>query len=69
MKIYAPFAGVVRFSVTDGQVVTVGTELAVVETIKLEAPVLAPASGTVVRTQNEDFVDIQGGDQLLEIRN
>lgn len=67
MKIFAPFAGVVRFSVADGDHVTAGTELAVVEAIKLDAPVLAPAAGTVVRSINEDFVDVQGGDQLMEI--
>ncbi|KAB1503844.1 acetyl-CoA carboxylase biotin carboxyl carrier protein subunit [Corynebacterium sp. 320] len=67
MKIYAPFAGVVRYCVADGEEVTTGTELATVEAIKLEAPVLAPAPGTVKRTQREDFVNVQGGDEIVEI--
>lgn len=67
MKIYAPFAGVVRFLVADGQHVTTGDELAIVEAAKLEAPVLAPGPGLVVRSQHEDFVDVHGGDELLSI--
>ena len=67
MKIYAPFAGVVRYTVADGDEVTAGAQVAVVEAIKLESPVLSPAQGVVKRTQNEDFVDVHGGDELLEI--
>lgn len=67
MKIYAPFAGVVRFLVADGQSVDTGDQLAVVEAVKLEAPVLAPAPGVVRRSVHEDFVDVSGGDEILEL--
>ena len=35
MDIYAPFAGIVRFEVADGQTVATGDRLAVVEAVKL----------------------------------
>ncbi|WP_273352682.1 acetyl-CoA carboxylase biotin carboxyl carrier protein subunit [Corynebacterium resistens] len=67
MNIHAPFAGIVRFLVADGAIVTTGQELAIVEAVKLEAPVLAPGPGRVVRVIHEDFVDVTGGDVLLKI--
>ncbi|MBC2681803.1 acetyl-CoA carboxylase biotin carboxyl carrier protein subunit [Corynebacterium anserum] len=67
MKIYAPFAGVVRFLVADGQTVETGDQLAVVEAVKLEAPVLAPGPGVVQRSIHEDFVDVAGGDEILRL--
>lgn len=67
MKIHAPFAGIVRFSVANGATVATGDVLAVVEAVKLEAPVLAPGPGVIRRTINEDFVDVAGGDVLMEI--
>lgn len=67
MNIHAPFAGIVRFFVSDGAIVDTGQELAVVEAVKLEAPVLAPGPGRVVRTINEDFVDVAGGDAIMRI--
>ena len=67
MNIHAPFAGIVRFLVADGTNVHTGQELAVVEAMKLEAPVLAPGPGRVVRTIHEDFVDVAGGDVLMRL--
>lgn len=68
MKICAPFAGTVRFTVRDGEVVDTGAALAVVEAVKLEAPVLAPGPGIVSRCIHEDFVPVDGGDVLLELK-
>ncbi len=68
MKIYAPFAGIVRFEVADGERVETGQVLAVVEAVKLEAPVLAPGPGAVARGSVQDFADVHGGDELLEVQ-
>ncbi|QFQ02608.1 Biotin/lipoyl attachment protein [Corynebacterium urogenitale] len=67
MKIHAPFAGIARFAVADGDSVEVGDVLAVVEAVKLEAPVVAPGPGIIRRSIHGDFVDIAGGDVLMEI--
>lgn len=67
MKICAPFAGTVRFLVADGDQVDTGAPLAVVEAMKLEAPVLAPGPGMVRRSIHEDFISVTGGDELLEL--
>jgi biotin carboxyl carrier protein len=67
MDIHAPFAGIVRFAVEDGQTVATGDRLAVVEATKLESPVNAPGPGVVHRGAVEDFTRVDGGDRLLEL--
>ncbi|MCJ7859419.1 acetyl-CoA carboxylase biotin carboxyl carrier protein subunit [Corynebacterium kalidii] len=67
MDIHAPFAGIVRFAVEDGQTVATGDRLAVVEATKLESPVNAPGPGVVHRGAVEDFTHVDGGDRLLEL--
>ncbi|QGU01871.1 Biotin/lipoyl attachment protein [Corynebacterium kalinowskii] len=67
MKICAPFAGIVRYVVATGDTVTTGDVLAMVETVKLEAPVVAPGPGVVGSLAFEDFADVTGGDALLEL--
>ena len=46
VDVCAPFAGVVRWEVAEKDSVTTGQVIAVVEAVKLEAPVLAPCPGT-----------------------
>ncbi|MDO5099294.1 MAG: biotin/lipoyl-containing protein [Corynebacterium sp.] len=65
MKICAPFAGIVHFKVAEGDKVTTGQELASVEAVKLEAPVLAPGPGIVSKLCVPDFGDVIGGAELL----
>lgn len=67
MKICAPFAGIVRYAVQDGDLVSAGDTLAIVETVKLEAPVVAPGPGVVRAIAFPDFADVTGGDDLLEL--
>jgi biotin carboxyl carrier protein len=67
MDIYAPFAGIVRFTVEDGQAIATGDHLAVVEAVKLESTVDAPGPGTVRRGAVEDYSDVSGGDLLLTL--
>lgn len=66
MKIYAPFAGSVRYCVARGQRVATGDELAVVEAVKLEAPVLAPGPGLVESLSVAPYSNVAGGDELLQ---
>ncbi|HHT31800.1 acetyl-CoA carboxylase biotin carboxyl carrier protein subunit [Corynebacterium xerosis] len=61
----APFAGVARLQVAEGDDVTTGLPVAVVEAVKLEAPVPAPCPATVTKILVEDFSDVSGGDPLL----
>lgn len=63
----APFAGVVRLQVAVGDDVTTGLPVAVVEAVKLEAPVPAPCPATVAELLVEDFSDVSGGDPLLTL--
>ncbi|WKE59570.1 biotin/lipoyl-containing protein [Corynebacterium tuberculostearicum] len=67
MKIYAPFAGIVRCHVAVGDTVDTGVPLATVEATKLEAPVECPGPGKVHRIAVADFSDVVGGDLLMEI--
>ena len=67
MDIFAPFAGIVRFTVEDGQVVDTGEKLAVVEAVKLESTVEAPGPGVARRRAVDDFADVAGGDLLLSL--
>ncbi|MCQ9370573.1 acetyl-CoA carboxylase biotin carboxyl carrier protein subunit [Corynebacterium sp. 35RC1] len=68
MKICAPFAGIVHYKVAAGDRVETGQELASVEAIKLEAPLLAPGPGVVDELHVADFSDVIGGDALITLR-
>lgn len=67
MEICAPFAGIVHFSVTEGQTVKVGDTLASVEAVKLEAPIVAPGPGIISSIHVADYSDVSGGDVLLTL--
>ncbi|HIW96594.1 MAG TPA: acetyl-CoA carboxylase biotin carboxyl carrier protein subunit [Candidatus Corynebacterium gallistercoris] len=67
MKICAPFAGIIHYAVAEGTVVDTGSEIATVEALKLEAPVLAPGPGVVSQLLQEDFASVQGGEALVEL--
>lgn len=67
MDIFAPFAGHVRFEVTDGQTVGAGDTLAVVEAVKVEARVEAPGPGVARLGPVADFAPVDGGDLLLRL--
>lgn len=66
-SVCAPFAGVVRLEVEAGQTVQTGDVVAVVEAVKLEAPVLAPCPATVESIPVENFSDVTGGDVVAEL--
>ncbi|MEZ2122110.1 MULTISPECIES: biotin/lipoyl-containing protein [unclassified Corynebacterium] len=67
MRICAPFAGIVRYRVREGECVETGCVLAVVETVKLESAVIAPGPGVVGVLGFVDYADVTGGDLLLEL--
>ena len=60
-----PFAGFVHAVVTEGERVEAGQPLAVVEAMKMEAPITAPAAGTVGRLVIAEPRQAEGGDLLL----
>ncbi|MCQ9367195.1 ATP-grasp domain-containing protein [Brevibacterium sp. 50QC2O2] len=63
------FAGtLVRFSVADGAQVAAGDEIAVVEAMKMECQVAAPASGTVSLADLGAGDEVQPGRELARIR-
>lgn len=67
MKICAPFAGIIHYAVAEGSLVDTGSEIATVEALKLEAPVLSPGPGLVSQLLQENFTRVQGGDALVEL--
>ena len=68
MNICAPFAGIVHLEVAEGDKVDTGQNIAVVETVKLQAPVVAPGPGTIAAVKVENFADVTGGDVLVELQ-
>nr|WP_295624659.1 acetyl-CoA carboxylase biotin carboxyl carrier protein subunit [uncultured Corynebacterium sp.] len=67
MVVCAPFAGVARLQVAVGDEVAAGTAIAVVEAVKLEAPVQAPCPAVVATIAVDDFADVSGGDPLVTL--
>lgn len=66
-QLVAPCGGTVHFLVERGQVVAAGQEVAVVETVKLEAVVYAPCRGVIVNLALPDYTPVAGGDYLCDL--
>ena len=60
-------ANVWQVPVSDGQEVSEGEELVILESMKMEIPVEAPASGTVTDLRVAPDDQVQEGDLLLVI--
>ena len=60
-------ANVWQVPVADGQEVSEGEELVILESMKMEIPVEAPASGTVTDLRVAPDDQVQEGDLLLVI--
>ncbi|WP_448851043.1 biotin/lipoyl-containing protein [Corynebacterium sp. 335C] len=67
VDVCAPFAGVARLQVAEGDEVAVGQPVAVVEAVKLEAAVVAPCPGVVAHVAAADYADVAGGDAVARI--
>lgn len=63
----APFHGLVTVLVEVGEEVAAGEVLAVLEAMKMEAPITAPRGGRVVAVAVEGPAPVAGGDLLLEL--
>lgn len=60
-------ANVWKVLVEPGQAVVEGQELAILESMKMEIPVPAPASGTVVTVAVQPDQVVQEGDLIAEL--
>jgi pyruvate carboxylase len=61
----APFAGVVSLSVSEGDSVESGQQIATIEAMKMEAGITAPRAGTVARVAISSVQQVEGGDLLV----
>lgn len=66
--IRAPFHGLVTILVRAGDAVRSGEVVAVLEAMKMEAPITAPRAGTVAEISFEDTRAVAGGDLLMVLR-
>ncbi|WP_229055080.1 biotin/lipoyl-binding carrier protein [Aeromicrobium sp. Leaf350] len=60
-------ANVWKIVVREGDPVNAGDELAVLESMKMEIPVIAPSGGYVVRIPVDEGQIVQEGDVVVEI--
>jgi pyruvate carboxylase len=66
-QVAAPFAGVISLSVAEGDTVEVGTPVATIEAMKMEAAITSPVAGTVRRLAIGSQQQVEGGDLLLVV--
>ena len=64
----APFRGSVNVSVAEGDHVTAGDTVAVIEAMKMESSISAPVTGTVVSVAATPGALLEPGDLIAEIR-
>jgi len=60
-------ANVWQVRVEQGQKVEVGDELVILESMKMEIPVVAPVAGTVTKVAVQESTQIQEGDLVAVI--
>ncbi|MEO7421936.1 MAG: pyruvate carboxylase [Ornithinibacter sp.] len=65
--IAAPFAGVVTPTVEEGAQIEVGTVVATIEAMKMEANITSPVAGTVERLAIAGHQQVEGGDLVLVV--
>ena len=63
----APFAGVVNVTVSVGDEVKAGDQIASIEAMKMEAAISAPADGVVERVALVQATKVEGGDLVAVI--
>ena len=66
-QVAAPFTGVVTIRVQPGDEVSVGTVVATIEAMKMEAGITAAVAGTVATITVEPVTSVRAGDLLLRI--
>jgi pyruvate carboxylase len=55
----------VTVGISVGDKVSAGQTIATIEAMKMEAPITAPADGTVERVAVSDTAQVEGGDLLV----
>ncbi len=63
----APFAGVVTLTVSEGDVVTAGQPVAMIEAMKMQAAITTLVAGTVQRLAIQHAQAVEGGDLLVVV--
>ncbi|WP_129659283.1 pyruvate carboxylase [Rothia uropygialis] len=63
----APFAGAVTISVSEGDEVKEGDQIATIEAMKMEASITSPISGKVSRVMFNDIRQVAGGDLVIAV--
>jgi len=66
-QVAAPFTGVVTIRVRPGDEVAVGTVVATIEAMKMEAGITAAVAGTVMALTVETVTSVRAGDLLLRL--
>lgn len=66
-QVPAPYAGNVTVAVAEGDTVSAGDKVAVIEAMKMEASITALVDGTVTRVISTGTFHVDGGDLILEI--
>ncbi|GAB3365200.1 pyruvate carboxylase [Modestobacter lapidis] len=64
-QVAAPFAGVVSLTVSEGDTVEAGQQIATIEAMKMEAGITAPRAGTIARVAISNVQQVEGGDLLV----
>lgn len=65
IPVRAPFHGFVTILVRPDDTVASGEVVALLEAMKMEAPITAPCAGTVAKVAFEDTRAVAGGDLLV----
>lgn len=65
--VHAPFHGLATVLVQVGEIVEAGQVVAVLEAMKMEAPITAPRPGTVRLVAVAETATVAGGDLLLAL--
>ncbi|WP_420436625.1 pyruvate carboxylase [Candidatus Poriferisodalis sp.] len=67
-QVAAPFRGSINVSVAEGDLVSTGEVIAVIEAMKMESSISAPVTGTVVAITAAPGALLEPGDLIAEIR-
>ncbi len=68
MEVTVPMVGkVIKILVNEGDQVKEGDQVAIIEAMKMEIPIVAPCSGTVKKINVKEKDEVKPGSALMEI--